>query len=80
MPIEALKWFKHGVELNFDLDEVKEKFEIKSNGTYHTLIVKDVQFDDVGEFSVEVIGTDAKSAASLSVTGLRKYFFKFKLS
>lgn len=62
---DRIIWLKNGEPI--DVSDA-DKYEVKSNGPQFSLIIKDAQFDDEAEYSVQVKDTDVKSSANLSVT------------
>jgi hypothetical protein len=63
-----LKWFKNGAEIDVNGD----KYELRTQGEMYTLVVKNVNFDDEGEYSVKIENSDATSKANLNVEGMIK--------
>ena len=61
-----LKWFKNGAEIDTNSD----KYELREQGEMYTLVVKNVNFEDEGEYSVKIENSDAESKAVLVVEGI----------
>ena len=63
--LSKLKWLKNGVVL----DVTSDKYELRAQGELYALIIKNVNFDDEGEYSVKIENSDATSKANLTVEG-----------
>ena len=70
-PDKKVTWYKNGKEIVPD-----EHFEVKVEGTVHTLKVKDTALDDTAEYTVKL--GEETSKAKLTVLG--KYTFPFGIS
>ena len=63
---DKLRWLKNGEELPL---EDADKYELKENGPIYTLVIKNTQFEDEAQYTVQVRDTEIKSTGKLSVTG-----------
>ena len=67
-PDKKVTWYKNGKEIVPD-----EHFEVKVEGTVHTLKVKDIALDDTADYTVKL--GEETSKAKLTVLG--EYFLLF---
>lgn len=64
-----VKWFKGERELR-----ETSKYSIRRNGVNHSLTIKDIESDDVSEYSAVVV--EDKTTGRLSMQGILENFFK----
>lgn len=64
---DKLEWLRNGEPI--DVAAYADKYELKANGPVYSLVIKNAQFDDEAEYTVQVADAPAvKSTAKLSVT------------
>ena len=61
-----VKWFKGDRELRDTM-----KYNIKRNGVLHSLTIKELEFDDVSQYSAVV--AEEKTTAKLEIQGLHSF-------
>jgi len=65
--LNRLVWYKDDKEVDFN--NLKDNYELKSNGNKYSLTINKVKFEDEGKFTVKIRDSEVESSANLSVTG-----------
>lgn len=61
--LDQLDWFKDGKPIDLESGH----YEVKGSGEKYILVIKDVKFEDDGEYTVKIKGTNQESSAKLLV-------------
>lgn len=64
-----LVWLKNGQEIDFLNEELKNNYELISDGQRFIFVIKKAQLEDEGQYTVKIKDTEVGSSANLSVTG-----------
>lgn len=64
-----LVWLKNCQEIDFLNEELKNNYELISDGQRFIFVIKKAQLEDEGQYTVKIKDTEVSSSANLSVTG-----------